>query len=213
MDSKRTASWVVGLALALALGACAATRASPGEAERIAEVMRVGPGMVVADVGAGDGEWTEDLARRVGSAGRVIATEVEEDDLETIRERLADAGVENVAVVLGTQDDMGLEAGCCDAILLRLVYHHFQNPGPMRAGLRRALRPGGRLLVIDIVPQTHWRELPGVPDRGGHGIPDDDLARELEAEGFELVERHDDWNGDEERYGLVFRLATAGNEG
>jgi hypothetical protein len=75
----------------------------------------------------------------------------------------------------------------------------------MRADLRRALRPGGRLVIIDITPQKHWRKLEGVPERGGHGISPESLIRDLTGAGFELVARHEDWDGDEDRYCLVFR--------
>jgi hypothetical protein len=59
--------------------------------------------------------------------------------------------------------------------------------------------------VIDIDPQRGWRQLPGVPDRGGHGIHEEELVREMTADGFEVVARYDDWTGDGERYCVVFR--------
>ena len=161
--------------------------------------------MRVADVGAGDGEWSVELARRVGESGHVFATEVDEDDLEQTHDRLEQTGLGNSTVILGDQNDTGLPAGCCDAILLRLVYHHFTDPAPMRASLRRALKPGGLLAVIDILPQSHWRELEGVPDRGGHGIDPEELLAEMTGDGFEEVERYDDWGEEEDHYCIVFR--------
>jgi ubiquinone/menaquinone biosynthesis C-methylase UbiE len=185
--------------------ACSPGTAGASEAERIAEVLELSPGMVVADVGAGDGEWSAEIARRVGDDGRVWATEVDADDLAAIRERVEREGLGNVSVVRGDQTHSGLPAACCDAILLRLVYHHFTDPPRMRAELRRALRPGGRLVVVDIEPQTRWRTLKGVPDRGGHGIHPQDLIRELTSDGFEVIRRVDRWNGDEDRYCVVFQ--------
>lgn len=197
------AAWLMlGIAL---LAGCPAGRVSAGELERIAEVLALGPGSVVADVGAGDGEWAVRLAEVVGDEGRVWATEVEQDDVEDIDRRVSGAFLNNVTVVLGDQSETGLPADCCDAILLRMVYHHFTDPAPMRASLRRALRPGGLIAIIDITPQRSWRDLPDVPDRGGHGIPPDDLVHEMTSEGFEVVHREDDWNGDEDRYCVVFR--------
>jgi len=204
----RTRLWLRACALAtiLVVTACSSGRVSAGETDRIAEVLALEPGMVVADVGAGDGDWTFRLAERVGAAGHVYATEVDGDELDKIRRRIEKDDHDNITAVKGDQERTGLEADCCDAILLRLVYHHFADPVRMRADLRRSLRPGGLLAIIDIVPQKLWRKLPEVPDRGGHGIPVEDLIAELTTDGFELVAQYDDWNGDEDRFCVVFRL-------
>jgi len=176
---------------------------SAGEAERIARALELGPGSRVADVGAGDGDWTVELADWVSPGGRVFATEVTEELREEIRENVEEAGLENVTVVAGDQESTGLPEGCCDAILLRMVYHHFQEPAKMRASLAQALRPGGRVAIIDIRPQKDWRELPDTPERGGHGIALDDLIAEMTSDGFEVLERHDEWEK-EDRYCVVF---------
>ena len=192
------------LAAWLGLGLCSCV--SAGETDRIAEVLDLEPGKVVADVGAGDGDWSFRLAERVGAAGHVYATEVDGDELEKIRRRIRKSDHDNITAVEGDQERTGLPADCCDAILLRLVYHHFTQPTIMRADLRQALRPGGLLAIIDIVPQKHWRKLPEVPDRGGHGIPVEDMIQEMTDDGFEVVAQHDDWNGDDDRFCVVFRL-------
>jgi len=191
-------------ALTLLLASCG-SRLHADEAERIAETLDLEAGARVADVGAGDGEWAERLARRVGETGHVYATEVKEDLVEEIRERMKTEGLDNVTVVLGDQESTGLPDACCDAVLLRMVYHHFANPETMRADLRRALKPGGLIAVIDIVPQETWPRLADVPDRGGHGVPADDLVAEMTADGFTVVSRHPDWNGEEDRFCVVFR--------
>lgn len=178
------------------------------EAKRIAREMDLRRGMRVADVGAGDGEWTLELARKVGASGHVYATEVDEVDVEGLREAVEEEGLTNVTTILGDDRATGLAAGCCDAILLRLVYHHFTDPEPMRASLRQALLPGGLLVVIDITPQEHWRDLDGVKDRGGHGIGPEELIADLTGDGFELVARYDEWDfedNEEDQYCVVFR--------
>lgn len=196
---------VVVLVLALQATGCTAGPASADELERLVEVLRLQPGSTVADVGAGDGDWAVSLAEVVGDSGHVWATEVEQDDVEDIEGRIPAALADNVTVVLGNQSDTGLPENCCDAILLRMVYHHFINPAEMRASLRRALRPEGLIAVVDITPQRSWRDLPDVPDRGGHGIQHGDLVREMASAGFEVVLREDDWNGDDDRFCVVFR--------
>ncbi len=161
--------------------------------------------MTVADIGAGDGEWAVELARQVGETGHVYATEVDEDDLEEVRESLEQTGLDNATTILGDQDGTGLPADCCDAILLRLVYHHFTDPAPMRTSLRQALKPGGLIAVIDILPQSHWRELEGVKDRGGHGIEPEEVLADMTGDGFEAVARYDDWGDEEDHFCIVFR--------
>lgn len=201
---RALASFVVALG-SLALSAGGLHGASLDEIDRIADLLRLESGQVLADVGAGDGDFAELLAAKVGSDGRVFATEVEQELVDKIERRMVDAGLAQVSAVLGDQDGLGLDSGCCDAILLRLVYHHFEAPDTMRAGLRRALVPGGLLAIIDIAPQKNWRVLPRVPDRGGHGVPADDLVAEMLGAGFEFVEERPDWNGDEDRYAVLFR--------
>ena len=199
----RVRGWL-GLAATVLVFGCA-TPARTAEIDEIVEVMALEPGMAVADVGAGDGDWAVQLARHVGGEGHVWATEVDRDEIERIEARVRDGGLDNITVLRGDQTTSGLPAGCCDAILLRLVYHHFENPARMRADLRRALRPGGRLVIVDIEPQSSWRDLPDVPDRGGHGIPAQELIEELTGDGFAVVSRHADWNGDADRFCVVFR--------
>lgn len=193
------------LALALLATGCTTGRVAAEELDRVIEILRLQPGSTIADVGAGDGEWAVNLAEHVGDEGHVWATEVEQKDVRAIERRVDEASRDNVTVVLGDQSETGLPANCCDAILLRMVYHHFINPARMRASLRQALRPDGLIAIIDITPQSAWRDLQDVPDRGGHGIPHGDLVREMTSEGFEVVLHEDAWNGDDDRYCVVFR--------
>jgi len=194
-------------AAALAAALVVALARLDSEAARTIEALGLRPGLRVADVGAGNGEWAERIGREVGETGHVYATEVDRDDLQKVETRLKDAGLKNVTIILGTQEDTGLPPGCCDAILLRMVYHHFTDPARMRASLRSALRRGAPLVVIDTEPQKNWRHLEGVPYRGGHGIKKEALVREMTADGFAVVARHEDWTGDGDRYCVVFRRA------
>ncbi len=191
--------------LAVSSAGCGALDAA--ELGHLVEALALERGMVVADVGAGDGKWSVKLARRIGRTGKLIATEVDDEGLDDIRKTAKRSKADNIVVVRGDQVKTGLEENCCNAILLRLVYHHFTDPSSMRADLRRSLKPGARLAIVDIRPQEKWSVLPGVPDRGGHGIDPADLIEEMEGEGFEVIERYDSWNGDEDRYCIVFRSA------
>jgi len=191
--------------LLLLLASCEPARRADLEPDRLAELLRLAPGSRVADVGAGNGEWSESMARVVGPAGRVFSTEVDEEEVRRIRERVEAAGLSNVTVILGDPIDSGLPPDCCDAILLRLVYHHFTEPVAMRESLHQALRDAGLLVVVEITPQRRWRTIEGVPDRGGHGILPEDLEEEMALTGFEVVERLDTWDAGTDHYCIVFR--------
>ena len=196
---------VAAFVLTIVSAGCTTGEARADELDLIAERLELRAGMNVADVGAGDGEWSVELARIVGETGHIWATEVNVDDVSKIEERIEEGSFSNMTAVLGTGTSTGLPAECCDALLLRLVYHHFVEPEPMRASLWESLRPGGLLVAIEIRPKNSWPEVEDVPDRGGHGIDPAELKAELEAAGFEFVQQFDKWNGDRLRYCSVFR--------
>ena len=114
----RTISRFVVALGCLALATCTLRGASQAEVDRIADLLRLETGQVLADVGAGDGDFAEGLAAKVGSEGLVFATEVKQELVDEIKQRMRDAAIHQVKVVLGGQDSIGLSAGCCDAILL-----------------------------------------------------------------------------------------------
>jgi len=181
-------------------------RVDRGELSRMVELLEIKAGDVVADVGAGDGKWALAIAEVVGDSGRVYATEVDQNDLELIRDRVARESAANVTVVEGKDDDSGLPAACCSAILLRRVYHHFKEPAPMQESLRRSLTPNGLLFVVDFDTHERWQRPSGIPgSREGHGIGKAMLIAELQEKGFELTEDMEWENGD---YALLFRLAV-----
>lgn len=205
---------LVLVALLLAYGGFvwAELRGQPEDLSRLARELGIRPGMTVAEIGAGEGEWTVETARLVGPSGRVFSTELDPDRLDRIREAVREAGLANVEVVRGAAGSTNLPAGCCDAIFMRTVYHHFTQPHAMTRDLHRALRPGGTIGIVDFEPTGAWqwyfrlrRRLPeGVPaDRGGHGIAAALVEEELRAAGFVPGRSVRRWSG-----GLF--LVTAG---
>ena len=119
------------------------------EADRIAEVLELEPGMWVGDVRAGTGKWSVDMARRIGD-GMVYAT-VGPDPPSVIYQTVADSGLDNVTVIVRTPGDAPrLPIECCDATLLRFVYRHFENrEGRIAPSLWRTSKPSGLLAIID----------------------------------------------------------------
>lgn len=181
-------------------------RQTAAETDRIATVLDIGPQSRLADVGAGNGRFTVPLARRISPDGYIYATEVDLGKLDDIRSAVARAGLENVTLLEASPADTGLPPNCCDAVLLRTVYHHLTEPAAITTDLFDAVRPGGRLMVIDFPPRgllSFFVRVEGVPDdRGGHGIPPDLVVGELTSVGFDLEQRIDDWRGN--HYCLVF---------
>jgi ubiquinone/menaquinone biosynthesis C-methylase UbiE len=177
------------------------------EIDRVVEVLDIREGAVVADIGAGKGLWSAALARRVGKTGRVYSTEIDPELLRDIEKNVVSAGLENVTVIEGTANDTKLPEQCCDAILLRRVYHHFTDPHDMGRSMFASLLPGGLILVIGFepgAPGAPTRTLAGVPEeRGGHGTPKDQLIEEMTTNGFGLVRRIDDWSWSD--YAILFR--------
>ena len=163
-------------------------RADGPEMPRLRKVLALKAGKVVADVGAGKGQLTLALAREVGASGRVFATEIDAARVKQLHAAAADAGLDNVTVVEARSDETGLPADCCDAIVLRRVYHHLSDPARINAGLLRALRPGGVLAVIDLPPPFFWV-------RGTLGVPVKAVVAEVAASGFEPLAVIDDWPG------------------
>lgn len=203
MNRNRTIGRGLVLA-ALALGlACASRGSASDEIARLAALLDWKEGTVVADIGAGDGSYTFEAARRVGTSGRVFATEIDKDKIAGLRAEAGKRKLLNVVVVESADSDTNLPPECCDAIFLRRVYHHLTRPVEFDAKLAGSLKPGGRLAIIDFAPRKGLPAVEGVPaDRGGHGIPQPVVVRELTAAGLQLVKTENDWpdNG----YCLVF---------
>lgn len=152
------------------------------EVPELMTLMGLTPGAVVADVGAGFGAWTVEFARAVGPSGRVYATEIGPAQLASLRAYPAREGVTNVTAVEGGISSANLPAGCCDAVFVRDAFHHFTQPAAMIKSLAAALKPGGRLVIVDFPPRPNSTVPDGVPaDRVGHGVPIAVVEREFGA--------------------------------
>jgi SAM-dependent methyltransferase len=149
--------------------------------EQALDAIGITPGMVVADVGAGVGYMTLRLARRVGATGKVYANDLQPEMIERLRRNIKSAGITNIETVLGTESDPRLPGGQIDLILLVDVYHEFSRPREMLQQLRTALKPGGRLVLLE-----YRKEDPAVPIRADHKMSVAEVRTEVEIEGFVL---------------------------
>ena len=115
----------------------------------IAKKLELGPGMAIADIGAGTGFFAEIFAGFVGVEGRVYAVEVSPRFLDHLRQRARDRGFPQIEVVEGGERSARLDEASIDVAFLCNTYHHLEHQQAMLARLHRALRPGGRLVVVD----------------------------------------------------------------
>ena len=111
------------------------------------------PGMDVADIGAGTGLFTRLFSRQVGADGRVYAVDISRTFVENILRESREQGLKNVVGVVNSPDDAMLAAGSIDLAFTVDTYHHFEYPKSMLASIHKALRSGGRLIIIDFVKQ------------------------------------------------------------
>lgn len=144
-------------------------------------VLQIPKGAIVADIGAGTGYMTMLLAAAVGPAGRVYANDLQPQMIEMLRRRLAATKVANVTPVVGDVDDPKLPAASIDLVLMVDVYHELSQPQTMLRRIREALKPAGRLVLLE-----YRKEDPSIPIRFEHKMSVNEARMEVEAEGFVL---------------------------
>ncbi len=152
--------------------------------EAITAALELKPGMRVADVGAGTGFYARLFAGQVGPEGKVYAVDISPAFLKHIAERARKDGQDKVIeTILGTQDDTKLPAGSLDLVFTSDTYHHFEKPERVLATIHKALKPGGRLAVVDFDRREDSSEF----IRNHARAPKEVYFQEITAAGFELV--------------------------
>jgi SAM-dependent methyltransferase len=148
---------------------------------RALEIINVASGSTVADIGAGSGYFTERLSKLVGSTGRVYANDIQRGMLQLLQQRIDRVGLKNITLVLGEPADPKLPAGAIDMALMVDVYHELNDPQTMLANIRKALKPDGRLVLLE-----YKGEDPSVPILPLHKMTVAQAKLELEHEGYKL---------------------------
>jgi ubiquinone/menaquinone biosynthesis C-methylase UbiE len=146
------------------------------------KALQIPMGASVADIGAGSGYITVRLSKLVGPAGAVYANDVQPQMLELLRRRLTREKITNVTLVQGVIDDPRLAPASVDLQIMVDVYHEFSQPQAMLRRLREALKPGGRLVLLE-----YRKEDPSIPIRPEHKMSVAEAKMEVEAEGFALA--------------------------
>ncbi len=158
------------------------TRIEEEQPEAMLDALKITPGATVADVGAGAGYHSVRLARRVGPSGTVLATDLQPEMIAMLKQNVQAAGLTNVKSLLCSSQNTMLPDGKVDLILMVDVYHECKNPEMTLQALRKALRPGGRLVLVEFRGED-----PDVPIKPEHKMTLKQVRREVEPQGFGFV--------------------------
>ena len=162
------------------------TREAEERPDAMLDALKIAPGSTVADIGAGVGYTSLRLSRRVGPGGTVLATDVQPQMLKLLRTNAREAGITNVKPILCTPTDTKLPDAAVDLALMVDVYHECSDPEATLKGLRRALKPGGRLVLVEF--RAEDRSGPAVDIKPEHKMTLAQVRKELEPQGFTFRE-------------------------
>jgi ubiquinone/menaquinone biosynthesis C-methylase UbiE len=151
--------------------------------EKLVANLKIKPGDVLADIGAGTGYFTRRLAAKTGPTGRVLAVDIQPEMLDLLTNQMARAGLRNVKPILGTITDPKLPAASVDLALMVDVYHEFDHPFEMMQAITHALKPGGRVVFVEFRGED-----PNVPIKPLHKMTEAQVKKEMSVLALEWVE-------------------------
>lgn len=147
--------------------------------ELLMRALQIRPGATVADIGSGTGYFTWRLAQQVGPQGKVYAVDVQQSMLDLTKTAVAAHKLKNVDYVLATEGSPRLPERSCDLVFMAYAYHEFGEPAEMMRAVRRALKPGGRVVVLE-----YAKESTIAPASPLHKMSFEEIRREIEPMGF-----------------------------
>jgi arsenite methyltransferase len=151
----------------------------------VIHALAIRPGEVIADIGAGSGYFTFHLARHVGDKGKVYAVDVSPDMVRHINRRIRDTKVTNVVSILADPDDPLLPDQSVNRFFICDVWHHIDNQTQYLSLMKKMLKPGGEIVMIDF----HKRDLPVGPPMQMR-IAREDVIKQMGLNGFKLTKEH-----------------------
>ncbi|HKU13690.1 MAG TPA: class I SAM-dependent methyltransferase [Steroidobacteraceae bacterium] len=158
-------------------------RASEEQPQRMIEALEIRPGQTIADLGAGSGYYSFRIAPLVGPTGKVLAIDIEPAMLDAIAGRARREHVSNITTVRSSAQDPKLAPHSVDLLFMVDVYHELEYPYEVMTRVRAALKPGGRVALIE-----YRAEAPEVLIKPLHKMSEQQVRREMQAAGFEHVE-------------------------
>ncbi len=166
------------------------------DTEQLMKNLGLKPGMWIADIGAGSGYHAVRMAKRIGN-GKVFAVDVEQEMIRYMDERFKKSKITNIKTVQGSEQDIPIEEGTMDIVLMVDVYHEFSYPFEMGRSLHRILKSDGRVYLVEFRAEDS-----SVPIKAVHKMSESQAVKEMKAAGFELETNIDNlpW-----QHCLVFR--------
>jgi ubiquinone/menaquinone biosynthesis C-methylase UbiE len=150
---------------------------------RCIESLRLKPGDVVADLGAGSGYYSFRMAPLVGEKGRILAVEIQDEMIAELKKRIAKNQIVNVETVKGTEKDPRLPEAGVDLVILVDVYHELEFPYEVMSGVKKSLKPGGRVALVEF-----RKEDKNVPIKEVHKMTEEQIGKEMAAVGLTHLE-------------------------
>lgn len=140
----------------------------------LVESLKFRNGEIVADIGCGSGYISRKIAAKIGETGIVHAVDIQQEMLDLLKTRMAEFKIRNVQPVLGTNKDPKLPEKSCDTMIMVDVYHEFDFPHEMIRSMIRALKPGGRIVLVE-----YRKEDPTVPIKEVHKMSEAQIKKEM----------------------------------
>jgi len=155
---------------------------------RVMNEIGIKQGMIVADLGAGDGYFTFKLAERVGKIGRVIANDIDDNALQVIRDRCKNEGIKNITVILGKEDNPLLPVKSIDLAMMVNVIHLVKNPTVFLTNIKHSLKPGGILVIIQWDAEKMDSEMPEWDPENRKLFTQQTILRQIYRANYEIIQ-------------------------
>jgi ubiquinone/menaquinone biosynthesis C-methylase UbiE len=157
---------------------------SKNKPKEIIDILQIREGQAIADIGSGGGYFTLEFAKRVGSRGKVYAVDTQLKNLDFIKYQSKREGLDNIDFMLATEDKTNLPEACLDLVFARNVFHHLPEPAKYFSNLKRFLKPGGKVAIIEHKPKGGFSFVAMFR----HYTPAVVVLREMEGAGYFLVQ-------------------------
>jgi ubiquinone/menaquinone biosynthesis C-methylase UbiE len=148
--------------------------------DRVMAAVGVQAGMVIGEVGAGNGYFTVKLASKVGPDGRVYANDIDENVLEALDERCEEEGLTNIVTMVGEEDDPLLPDGALDMVFMVYAFHDIDQQVSLLISLKQDLKPGASVVILDEDPEK--------TEEYGHFLTTDEVVELFDQAGYRLVQ-------------------------